>query len=55
MSAASLNCRANRNGSELAREIADKHARVFRCGQDKPVVLGEKGPGFSNPYDSNEN
>ena len=47
--------RANANASELAREIADKHARGFRCGKDKPVTLGEKGPGFSAPYDSNEN
>ena len=47
--------RANSNASELAREIADKHAREFRCRKDKPIVLGEKGPGFSEPYDSNEN
>ncbi len=37
----------NANAAELAREIADRHARTFRCGKDKPIVLGAKGPGFS--------
>ena len=46
---------ANKSADELAREIADKQARAFRCGQDKPVVLGEKGLGFSELYDFNEN
>jgi hypothetical protein len=40
----------NPNADELAREIADRHARGFRCGKDKPIVLGEKGPGFSGPH-----
>lgn len=44
--------RANKNANELAREIADKHARNFACGKDKRIFLGEKGPGFSGPYDS---
>jgi hypothetical protein len=38
---------ANKNADELARRIADEHARNFDCKKDKPVVLGEKGPGFS--------
>lgn len=38
---------ANKNASELARKIADEHARRFDCKKDKPIVLGEKGPGFS--------
>ncbi len=36
---------ANANANELAREIADKHARDFVCGKDKPVVLGKVTPG----------
>jgi hypothetical protein len=42
--------RQNPNADDLAREIADKHARTFRCGKDKPMVRGETGPGFSGPY-----
>jgi len=42
--------RANPNANELAAEIADTRARTFRCGKDKTVVLGVKGPGFSGPY-----
>jgi hypothetical protein len=42
--------RQNANALDLARQIADQHARTFRCGKDKPIVLGEKGPGFSGPY-----
>ena len=43
---------ANKNANELAREIADKHVRMFVCGKDKPIMLGEQGPSFSGPYDS---
>ncbi len=43
--------RANKNADELAREIADKHARSFVCGKDKPIVLGEQRPDFSGSYD----
>ena len=42
--------RQNPNAEDLAREIADRHARTFRCGKDKPIILGDKGPGFSGPY-----
>jgi hypothetical protein len=42
--------RANANANELAAQIADQHARIFRCGRDKPLILGDKGPGFSGPY-----
>jgi hypothetical protein len=41
---------ANSNGEELARKIADEHAMQFRCGADKPIVHGKKGPGFSGAY-----
>lgn len=46
--------RANPNANELAREIADKHAREFVCRRDKAIVLGEKGPGFSNAKEWDE-
>jgi len=46
--------RANKNANELARKIADEHARNFDCKKDKPIVLGEQGPSFSGPYDSDE-
>jgi hypothetical protein len=38
---------ANRDADTLARKIADEHARAFRCDADKPIILGETGPGFS--------
>src|SRR5438270_2648866 len=37
--------RQNPDANDLARRIADQHARKFRCGKDKPIVLGDKGPG----------
>ena len=42
---------ANPDANALAQKLADEHARKFRCGADKPMVLGNKGPGFSGPYD----
>ncbi len=42
--------RQNPDANTLARAIADRHARAFRCGKDKPIMLGDKGPGFSEPY-----
>ena len=39
--------RANPNANELAVQLADTRARNFKCGKDKPVIVGEKGPGFS--------
>jgi hypothetical protein len=42
--------KANPDANALAQKIADEHARKFRCGTDKAVVLGNKGPGFSGPY-----
>ena len=44
--------RANPNANELAVEIADRHARSFQCGKDKPIILGIQGKGFSGPYGS---
>jgi hypothetical protein len=44
-----VDARANPDANTLARRIADQHARAFRCGHDTPIVLGQKGPGFSEP------
>jgi hypothetical protein len=42
---------ANTDANALAQKIADEQARKFRCGGDKIIVLGNKGPGFSGSYD----
>jgi hypothetical protein len=42
--------RANPNANELAAELADKNARAFKCGKDKPITLGVQGKGFSRLY-----
>lgn len=49
-----VDARQNPDAEALARRIADQNARAFRCGKDKPIVLGDKGPGFSGPYDGDE-
>lgn len=36
---------ANQNANELARQAADQAARGFRCGTDKPVMMGHPGRG----------
>jgi len=46
-----VDARGNPNAIALARQIADEHARTFACDGSKPIILGEKGPGFSGPYD----
>ena len=46
-----VDARANRDANELARRIADEHARTFRCGKDRRIVLGNKSPGFQPPAD----
>jgi hypothetical protein len=46
-----VDARANPDANELARRIADEHARTFRCGKDKRVVLGNRSPGFAPPAD----
>jgi hypothetical protein len=45
-----VDARANTDANALAQKIADDSARKFKCGADKPIVLGNKGPGFSGPY-----
>src|SRR5882757_1943184 len=46
-----VDAKANSDANALAQKLADEQARKFRCRADKPVVLGNKGPGFSGPYD----
>jgi hypothetical protein len=46
--------RRNPDANALARALADRHARTFRCGTDGPIILGHKGPGFSGPYGGND-
>jgi hypothetical protein len=45
-----VDARANPDANALAQKIADENARKFKCGADKQIVLGNKGPGFSGPY-----
>jgi hypothetical protein len=45
-----VDAKANPDANALAQKIADENARKFRCGADKSIVLGSKGPGFSGPY-----
>ena len=42
--------RANPDANELAVQIADRHARAFQCGKDKPIILGVRGKGFTASY-----
>lgn len=42
---------ANPDAQTLAHKIADEHARTFQCQGSKPIFLGERGPGFSGPYE----
>lgn len=43
--------RANPDANALAQAIADRHARDFKCGADRPVQAGKTGPGFSAGID----
>jgi hypothetical protein len=38
-----VDARANPGANELARKLADEHARSFTCGKDKRIVVGIKG------------
>ena len=46
--------RANPNANVLAQQIADENAREFKCGKDKPIILGTRGEGFSGPSGGND-
>jgi len=39
---------ANANANALARTIADERARAFDCANEKPIIVGATGPGFSS-------
>ena len=41
-----VDARANRNANRLAREAADRMARNFRCGIDRPVEMGVRGRSY---------
>ena len=45
-----VDARANTDANVLAQKLADDNARTFKCGTDKPIVVGNKGPGFSGSY-----
>ncbi len=45
-----VDARANPDANELARKLADEHARTFRCGKDKRIVAGKTG-GVDMPED----
>jgi hypothetical protein len=47
-----VDARANPDANELARRLADEHARSFRCGKDKRIVAGIKGS-VAMPGDEN--
>jgi hypothetical protein len=38
-----VDARANPDANELARKLADEHARTFKCGKDKRIVAGKTG------------
>jgi hypothetical protein len=44
-----VDARANPNANELAQQLADERARGFRCGTDKPLVVGKVMPGLHMP------
>ena len=44
-----VDARSNLNANELAQRIADQHARTFKCGKDKPIVVGNKMPSLGMP------
>ena len=38
-----VDARANPDANELARKLADEHARTFMCGKDNRMVVGKTG------------
>jgi hypothetical protein len=38
-----VDARANPDANDLARKLADEHARTFKCGKDKRIVVGKSG------------
>jgi hypothetical protein len=48
-----VDARANPDANDLARKLADEHARGFKCGRDKRFVVGQTG-GVSMPSDEEQ-
>jgi hypothetical protein len=46
-----VDARENASANELAREIADRLARDFVCGRDKPAFHGKRGPHSGDPVE----
>jgi hypothetical protein len=44
-----VDARANADANELARRLADEHARAFKCGSDRPKAAGKVSPGLALP------
>lgn len=47
-----VDAKANDDADVLARRIADETARSFKCGSDKPQILGKRGSAFSGPAEN---
>ena len=45
-----VDAKANPDANELARKLADEHARTFKCDKDKRIVAGKSG-GVDLPED----
>jgi hypothetical protein len=46
-----VDARENANANELARELADRLAKDFVCGKDKPAWHGKRGPHSGEPVE----
>jgi hypothetical protein len=46
-----VDAKANKNANVLARQVADGVGRTFRCGRDRPIYYGNRGPLSGTPND----
>lgn len=44
-----VDARANKNANAIARNVADKYARNFKCGADTPEFHGKRGKSAGQP------
>jgi len=44
-----IDARANKNANAIARNVADKFARNFKCGTDTPKFHGKRGESAGTP------
>jgi len=44
-----VDARANKNANAIARNVADKFARGFKCGTDTPKFHGKRGESAGTP------